>query len=209
MPAPTISPAVRCPAMARAECVLRREVAVALARVQKPTSRRKGLGLKVYDCYRPTRAVAAMAALGAAQATTARPSAFIPALRQSASCSRSATSPRTRRIRPASPSISRWSRAARRRRDRFDRARITAPARRRPSERAPDNSLDMGTGFDCFDAKSFTPQRRDHARAERAGATFCSPPCARAASAIISANGGTFPTARGRRHAYDFPIAPR
>ena len=39
-----------------AECVLRRDVAEALARVQADLAR-ENLGLKVYDCYRPTRAV--------------------------------------------------------------------------------------------------------------------------------------------------------
>src|SRR5208282_2498122 len=43
-----------------AECVLRREAAEALARVQRDLAA-QNLGLKVYDCYRPTRAVAAFA----------------------------------------------------------------------------------------------------------------------------------------------------
>ncbi len=42
-----------------AECILRREVALALARVQADLSG-QGLGLKVYDCYRPERAVRMM-----------------------------------------------------------------------------------------------------------------------------------------------------
>src|SRR5476649_1846471 len=40
------------------ECVLRRDVAVALQRVQADLAR-ENMGLKVYDCYRPSRAVAA------------------------------------------------------------------------------------------------------------------------------------------------------
>ncbi|MGC2114153.1 MAG: M15 family metallopeptidase, partial [Pseudolabrys sp.] len=44
-----------------AECVLRREAAEALKRVQADLAK-ENLGLKVYDCYRPTRAVRAMAA---------------------------------------------------------------------------------------------------------------------------------------------------
>ena len=43
-----------------AECILRQEVAAALKRVQAAL-RAGGLSLKVYDCYRPTRAVRAMA----------------------------------------------------------------------------------------------------------------------------------------------------
>src|SRR5215468_5499054 len=38
-----------------AECILRRDVATALARVQTDLAP-SGLSLKVYDCYRPTRA---------------------------------------------------------------------------------------------------------------------------------------------------------
>src|SRR5262249_17662048 len=42
------------------ECVLRRDAALALRKVQADLAA-AGLGLKVYDCYRPTRAVRAMA----------------------------------------------------------------------------------------------------------------------------------------------------
>ena len=42
------------------ECILRRDVATALARVQSDLAP-AGLSLKVYDCYRPTRAVRTMA----------------------------------------------------------------------------------------------------------------------------------------------------
>src|SRR6266540_2872603 len=42
------------------ECILRRDVAAALKRVQAGLAA-AGLSLKVYDCYRPTRAVRAMA----------------------------------------------------------------------------------------------------------------------------------------------------
>ena len=42
------------------ECILRRDVAMALAQVQKDLAA-ANLGLKVYDCYRPTRAVRTMA----------------------------------------------------------------------------------------------------------------------------------------------------
>ena len=44
---------------AAAECLLTREAANALARVQA-SLRTQGYGLKVFDCYRPARAVADM-----------------------------------------------------------------------------------------------------------------------------------------------------
>src|ERR1043166_4408597 len=47
------------PGYGAAECVLRRETAAALARVTADLAK-QNLGLKVYDCYRPERAVAAM-----------------------------------------------------------------------------------------------------------------------------------------------------
>jgi D-alanyl-D-alanine dipeptidase len=48
------------PGYEAAECILRRDVAAALKRVQAELAA-AGLSLKVYDCYRPTRAVRAMA----------------------------------------------------------------------------------------------------------------------------------------------------
>src|SRR5262249_2536439 len=49
------------PGYEAAECILRRDVAAALKRVQADLAA-SGLSLKVYDCYRPARAVRAMAA---------------------------------------------------------------------------------------------------------------------------------------------------
>ena len=48
------------PGSGAGECMLRRPVAIALKAVQAELAGR-ALSLKVYDCYRPTRAVAAMA----------------------------------------------------------------------------------------------------------------------------------------------------
>src|SRR5262249_57635285 len=65
-----------------AECILRRDVAAALKRVQADLAA-SGLSLKVYDCYRPIRAVRAMAAWvndGRSEAATKR---FFPKLPKS------------------------------------------------------------------------------------------------------------------------------
>ncbi len=82
------------------ECVLRRDVAQALARVQADLAK-QALGLKVYDCYRPTRAVRAFArwARQSDDGTTKR---FYPKMEKRRCLP--ATSPRTPRIRPATPS---------------------------------------------------------------------------------------------------------
>ena len=136
------------------ECVLRRAVAQALAQVQADLAR-ENLSLKVYDCYRPTRAVRAFmrwANDGARDAPTKR---FFPALEKhmlfasgyiaahSAHSTGSAVD-LTLIARPAAPAPP------------FDPHAAYGPCTGPEAERAPDNSLDMGTGFDCFDERSHT-----------------------------------------------------
>jgi D-alanyl-D-alanine dipeptidase len=140
------------PGYGAAECVLRRDVALALARVQADLEP-KGLGLKVYDCYRPLRAVAAMAAWAkdSRDQSTRR---FYPAVpkRNLFQGFIAAHSAHSAGIAVDLTLIERGAPAA----ARFDRAAHYGDCTVPESERAPDNSLDMGTGFDCFDAKSFT-----------------------------------------------------
>ena len=144
------------PGYGAGECVLRRDVAQALAQVQADLEK-SNLSLKVYDCYRPTRAVRAFArwAQGADDGATKR---FYPALEKrtlfasgyiaahSAHSTGSAVDLTLieRGAQPAPP---------------FDRSAAYGPCTGSKAERAPDNSLDMGTGFDCFDARSATASR--------------------------------------------------
>jgi zinc D-Ala-D-Ala dipeptidase len=140
------------------ECVLRRAVAQALAQVQADLAR-ENLSLKVYDCYRPTRAVRAFMRwaqesekAGAREAPTKR---FFPALEKrtlfasgyiaahSAHSTGSAVD-LTLIQRPAAPAPP------------FDRSAAYGPCTGPAAQRAPDTSLDMGSGFDCFDARSHT-----------------------------------------------------
>lgn len=137
-----------------AECVLRRPVALALKRVQADLVS-QGLSLKVYDCYRPTRAVAAMAAWARDAHATSDTSRFYPKLDKSrlfalgyisghSAHSRGVAVDLTivpRNAAPAAP---------------FDPAARYGACTAPQPERAPDDSLDMGTGFDCFDVKSHT-----------------------------------------------------
>ncbi len=136
-----------------AECVLRREAAEALARVQADLAA-QNLGLKIYDCYRPTRAVAAFArwTKSADDGATKR---FYPALDKSrlfadgyiaahSAHSSGIAVDLTFIARDASPTPPYDPHATY--------GACTAPV----GQRAPDNSLDMGTGFDCFDDNSRT-----------------------------------------------------
>ena len=133
-----------------AECLLLPQVARALKRVQTDLAA-ANLSLKVYDCYRPIRAVAAMAAWARAKGgpDTAR---FYPALDKAklfalgyiaahSAHSRGVAVDLTLVPRGSAPTV-------------FDPSAKYGPCT--SSQRAPDNSLDMGTGFDCFDARSHT-----------------------------------------------------
>ena len=145
-----------------AECVLRRDAAQALARVEADLAPH-GLGLKVYDCYRPAGAVAAMARWTRSRDESTR--RFFPKLDKRylftlgyiASHSAHSTG-----VAVDLTLIERGAPPA----GHFDRAVHYGPCTAPPSARAPDNSLDMGTGFDCFSPHSFTasaaitPQQR-------------------------------------------------
>ena len=134
------------------ECVLRRDAALALKRVQD-VLKGSGLSLKVYDCYRPQRAVNAMArwAGGHEDDSTKR---FYPALEKRTLFAEGWIAFRSRHsagtaidltIVPAGSSV-----------PEFDATRRYGSCDALWRERAPDNSIDMGTGFDCFSAKSYT-----------------------------------------------------
>ncbi len=151
------------------ECVLRREVALALRQVQAELAA-KNLSLKTYDCYRPTRAVSAMARWaqdgkdsGARGTPTKR---FYPTLEkrtlfaygyialQSAHSAGTAIDLTLVALPPA--------RAAA-----FDPAAHYGPCTGPAAARAPDSSLDMGTGFDCFDTRSHTASAAISAEQQR------------------------------------------
>jgi D-alanyl-D-alanine dipeptidase len=144
------------------ECILRRDVAEALHRVQADLAR-ESLSLKVYDCYRPTRTVRAFARW-AQTPDEKRSKRFYPNLDkrrlfalgyiapQSAHSTGNAVDLTLVKL-PVAPLPP------------FDRdaayGACTGPA----AQRAPDNSLDMGTSFDCFDimshtASAVTPDKR-------------------------------------------------
>jgi zinc D-Ala-D-Ala dipeptidase len=141
------------PGYGAAECILRRETAGALKRVQADLAR-ENLGLKVYDCYRPARAVRAMADWahdGKDDETTRR---FYPALHKRnlfalgyiAAQSKHSTGTTVDLTLIKLPAASA---------PRFDPVARYGPCTGPFAKRAPDNSIDMGTGFDCFDTRSY------------------------------------------------------
>lgn len=135
---------------AAGECMLRRPVALALKAVQGELAAR-ALSLKVYDCYRPTRAVAAMArwSRGAGGPDTSR---FFPAAERSQLFALGYISGYSAHSRGVAVDLTLVPRDAKPAAQAARSGPCTAPQ----AQRAPDDSLDMGTGFDCFDTKSYT-----------------------------------------------------
>jgi D-alanyl-D-alanine dipeptidase len=138
-----------------AECVLKREAAEALGRVEADLAA-QNLGLKVYDCYRPTRAVSAFAHWSHASEPPSAPTKrFYPKLDRlrlfslGYIASHSAHSTGTAVDLTLVPLPTPPAAA-------FDPHAAYGPCTGPAAARAPDTSLDMGTGFDCFDDKAHT-----------------------------------------------------
>ena len=138
------------PGYVAAECVLRRDAAAALRKTQDDL-RGSGLSLKVYDCYRPQRAVNAMANWAAAPEDNAT-KPFYPKLERNRLFAEGWISPRSKHS--AGIAIDLTLVPIGSVGPRFDARSRFADCD--TAQRAPDNSLDMGTNFDCFSAKSYT-----------------------------------------------------
>jgi D-alanyl-D-alanine dipeptidase len=145
-------------------CVLRHEAAVALAAAQR-LALAAGYALKVYDCYRPARAVRAFAAWARDAADQATRD-YYPRLAKRALHRDGYIASRSEHSRghvvdltlvplPAAPQPPLDAHAPH--------AACTAAA----AQRAADNGLDMGTSFDCFDSLSHTANAAVGAAAQR------------------------------------------
>ncbi|MCX5016608.1 M15 family metallopeptidase [Streptomyces sp. NBC_00555] len=135
-------------------CILTRPAAQALHRAQRALLR-QGYSLKVYDCYRPQRSVDHFVTWAKDLDDQAMKAEFYPQVDKSrlfedgyiaerSGHSRGSTLDLTLvklPVRPTPP---------------YDPDRPLIPCYAAQEDRAPDNSVDMGTGFDCFDTLSHT-----------------------------------------------------
>src|SRR5262245_49623388 len=136
------------------ECVLRRDAALALKQVQADLAP-SGLALKVYDCYRPARAVQAMAQWandGKGGDATKR---FFPKLQKNTLFALGYISSRSEHSMGIAVDLTLIETSATPPAP-FDPAAAYGPCTGPAAQRAPDNSIDMGTGYDCFDTLSHT-----------------------------------------------------
>jgi len=156
-----------------AECILTREAAAALAQVQRAV-RARGYTLKVYDCYRPQRAVDDFVAWGKRLRDQRMKAEFYPRVDKRRVFKEGYIATKSGHSRGSTVDLTLVRRPARaqERYRRGDRLRDCAAPRR---VRFRDNSIDMGTGYDCFDPKSHpfaasvtSRQRRNRLRLRRA-----------------------------------------
>ncbi|MEV5342982.1 M15 family metallopeptidase [Streptomyces sp. NPDC052676] len=148
-------------------CVLTRPAAEALHRAQTKLLR-QGYTLKVYDCYRPQRAVDHFVRWAKDLDDQAMKTEFYPNvdktrlfadgyIAEKSGHSRGSTVDLTLVKLPAKPTRP------------YVPGQPLVPCYAPRDERFPDNSVDMGTGFDCFDTLSHTldPRIRGEQRANR------------------------------------------
>ncbi|MEU0842710.1 M15 family metallopeptidase [Streptomyces sp. NPDC005962] len=148
-------------------CLVTRPAALALHRVQRQLLRR-GYTLKVYDCYRPQRAVDRFVDWAKDLGDQRMKGEFYPQvdktrlfedgyIAEKSGHSRGSTMDLTIVRLPALPTRP------------YVPGEKLEPCYAPKKERFPDNSVDMGTGYDCFDTLSHTldPRIKGEQRANR------------------------------------------
>jgi zinc D-Ala-D-Ala dipeptidase len=189
-----------------AECVVKRQVGLALKGIQQELARQK-LSLKMLDCYRPARAVADMVAWSRNGKETAAERRYNPAFSKADLFRLGYIATHSQHSTGAAVDLTlvdlKADNSAR-----FDPAKAYADCTAPVDKRAPEASIDMGTGYDCSDVKAHT------------AAVSITPAQRRWRSLLVAAMGRqgfvnyskewwhfSLPGAGGA--AYDFPIAAR
>jgi D-alanyl-D-alanine dipeptidase len=137
-----------------AECVVKREVGLALKAIQQELAKQK-LSLKMFDCYRPARASHDMVLWAQNGRETAAERRYNPAFSKQELFRLGYIAERSGHSTGAALDLTLVDLAA----DnsaRFDPAKPYADCTAPAAARAPEGSVDMGTGYDCSDAKAHT-----------------------------------------------------
>jgi D-alanyl-D-alanine dipeptidase len=136
------------------ECVVKREVGLALKTVQRELARQK-LSLKMFDCYRPERAVADMVAWAANGKETPAERRYNPAFRKADLFRLGYIATHSQHSTGAALDLTLVDLTA----DNsaaFDPNKVYADCTAPAAARVPEGSVDMGTGYDCSDVKAHT-----------------------------------------------------
>jgi D-alanyl-D-alanine dipeptidase len=137
-----------------AECVVKREVGLALKNIQQELAKQK-LSLKMFDCYRPARAVADMVVWSKNVQETAAERRYNPAFSKADLFRLGYIATHSQHSTGAALDLTLVDLTA----DhsaKFDLAKAYADCTAPVEARAPEGSVDMGTGYDCSDVKAHT-----------------------------------------------------
>ncbi|AOW93811.1 D-alanyl-D-alanine dipeptidase [Rhodococcus sp. WMMA185] len=135
-------------------CILTREAAEALERAQQEFLT-QGYSLKVYDCYRPQRAVDNFVAWAEDLSDQRMKAEFYPRVDKANLFRDGYIDERSGHSRGSTADMTLVKLPAESTRPYVPGEPLTDCAAPR-EERFPDNSIDMGTGFDCFDTLAHT-----------------------------------------------------
>jgi D-alanyl-D-alanine dipeptidase len=141
-------------------CILTRPAARALHRAQKAL-KPKGYGLKVYDCYRPTRAVDHFARWAQDLGATKMKREFYPHVDKRTLFRDGYIAHRSGHSRGSTVDVTLVTLPAKAQ-PAWDGRLVSCLARYR--RRFPDNGVNMGTGYDCFDPRAHTFHPAIHGR---------------------------------------------
>ncbi|MEU8032743.1 M15 family metallopeptidase [Streptomyces sp. NPDC049099] len=148
-------------------CILTRPAALALHRAQLKLLR-KGYTLKVYDCYRPQRAVNHFVRWAEDLGDQAMKGEFYPHVDKTRLFEDGYIAKKSGHSRGSTMDLTIVKLPARPTRP-YHPGEPLVPCYAPEGERFPDNSVDMGTGFDCFDTLAHTldPRIQGEQRANR------------------------------------------
>lgn len=141
-------------------CILTREAAEGLKRAQDVFVER-GYTLKVYDCYRPQRAVDEFVAWGQDLADQRMKAEFYPRVDKADVFSDGYVAERSGHSRGSTVDLTLVKLPAAQTRPYVPGEVLMDCAVPQPI-RFPDNTIDMGTGYDCFDPLAHTHDARVH-----------------------------------------------
>ena len=189
-----------------AECVVKRDLGLALKSIQQQLAPRE-LSLKMLDCYRPVRAVRDMVVWAHNGRETPAERRYNPVFSKKDLFRLGYIAERSGHSTGAAVDLTlvdlKADNSAR-----FDPGNAYADCTAPESARAPEGSVDMGTGYDCTDVKSHTAASSITA-AQRRWRNELVAAMARKGFVNYSKEWWHFSLPGAGRPAYDFPITPR
>jgi zinc D-Ala-D-Ala dipeptidase len=189
-----------------AECVVKRDVGLRLKAVQQELAK-QNLSLKMFDCYRPTRAVADMVTWSQNGHETAAEHRYNPSFSKkdlfrlgyiahhSGHSTGAALDLTLVDLKADNSAV-------------FDQNKNYADCTAPVTARAPEGSVDMGTGYDCTDPKGHTAAT-SITPAQRRWRGLLVAAMARQGFVNYAKEWWHFSLPGAGREAYDFPISPR